>query len=118
MINKFYDSFKYLESHIIFNYILKEDIHISKFQECIDVSVVKVNPETLAIDDDDTLNTKVQVWIEAGPYLENGMKTHDPDLDCGADTFEEAIIELANLVEKHYTSNKEVALKKVEENYH
>lgn len=28
--------------------------------------------------------------------------THDWKLDCGGDTFEEAIIELANLVFKHH----------------
>ena len=30
---------------------------------------------------------------------------HDTRLDCGADTFEEAIIQLANLVDKYYLDN-------------
>lgn len=117
MINKFYDSFKYLENHVIFNYILDGDVYISKFHECIDVSVVKVNPKTLVIEDNDKLNTKVQVWIEAGPYLNEGIRSHDIDLDCGADTFEEAIIELASLVKKFYTSDKKIALNKVKEKF-
>ncbi len=67
--------------------------------------VVKVNPETNEVDDDDTKNTKVQVWLEHGGYDDEGCHMHDFDLDCGGDTFEEAIIELATLVKKHYTDD-------------
>ena len=75
---------------------------IDHFYECLDIEVVKVNPETNEIDDDNSKNTKTQVWLEFGgiTYDETFkclMGIHDIDLDCGADTFEEAIIELAYL---------------------
>lgn len=118
MITKFYEAFNYLKNHPIFINYLNDELTIPKFQDCLDISVVKVNPATSSVDDNGTLNTKVEVWLEAGPYLKTGKKSHDYDLDCGGDTFEEAIIELAKLVEKHYTSDKEIALKKVAENFY
>ena len=78
---------------------------------CLAIDVVKVNPETEAIDDDIALNTKVRVWLEGGPWEHifchndcNGYYdwTHDIDLDCGADTYEEAIIKFAQLVFNKY----------------
>lgn len=57
------------------------------------------------------LNTKTQIWLEFGEaYLDidedtNVQFIHDYNLDCGADTFEEAIIELANLVDKYYNDD-------------
>jgi hypothetical protein len=52
----------------------------------------------------------VQVWLEHGPWEQLDktslpQHTHDWDLDCGGDTFEEAIIELANLVKRHYNDD-------------
>ena len=35
------------------------------------------------------------------------MPEHDTNLDCGADTYEEAIIQLANLVDLYYDDNGE-----------
>ena len=35
------------------------------------------------------------------------MPEHDINLDCGADTYEEAIIKLANLVDLYYDDNGE-----------
>lgn len=74
----------------------------------LDIMAVKVNPETMSIDDDDSKNTKVQIWLEHGPhekiksFMDQNVPTHDIDLDCGADTFESAIIELAKLIKKKY----------------
>lgn len=90
----FYDSYQFLDNHKIFN---------GNFTYQLWFEIVKVNPETNAIDDDSTKNTKVQVWLEHGPYdKEWGGCTHDIDLDCGGDTFEEAIIKLAELVKNKY----------------
>lgn len=93
----FYDAFYFLENHPIFN---------GRFQEGLDIMVVKVNPETESIEDDRSKNTEVRVWLETGPYLyddPHGCKwCHDIDLDCGGHTFEEAVIELAKLVKKKY----------------
>ena len=91
----FYNAWQFLSNHKMFNGL---------FHECLWTEVVKVNPITDEIDDDHSKNTKVQVWLEHGPYEEIwGSCTHDIDLDCGGDTFEEAIIKLATLVKKHYT---------------
>ena len=90
----FYDAYQFLDNHKIFN---------GNFTYQLWFEIVKVNPETNAIDDDSTKNTKVQVWLEHGPYdKEWGGCTHDIDLDCGGDTFEEAIIKLAELVKGKY----------------
>jgi len=86
------------------------------FQQCLDIEVVKINPKTDSIDDDKTLNTKVQIWLEAGPYI-GKHHAHDIDLDCGADTFEEAIIELASLVKQYYGDDHEISMKRVHEWY-
>ncbi len=94
----FYESYHFLLKHPIFN---------NKFREGLDLLVVKVNPETLCIDDDKSKNTKTRIWLETGPYLYDDEPyackwSHDLDLDCGGFTFEEAIIKLAKLVEKKF----------------
>ena len=92
----FYDSYNWLKDHPIFK---------DYFPMCMDIEVVKVNPQTDEIDDDNTLNTKTQVWLENGPVdLDNSITiySHDLDLDCGADTFEEAICIMAHLVLMKY----------------
>ena len=97
----FHTAWNYLEDHIIFqDQKVLAPYFVSHFNQCLNIEVVKVNPKTDSIDDDTTLNTKVQIWLEAGAYL-GKYKAHDIDLDCGADTFEEAIIELASLVKQH-----------------
>jgi len=78
------------------------------------VYVTKVNPITNKVSDIDVLNTKVQVWLEWGPQVlieDIGPKpfwstSHDIRLDCGGNTYEEAIIELAKLVKKYYGEYK------------
>ena len=77
------------------------------FAQCLDIEVAKINPQTREIDDNEVLNTEVEVWLECGPYEFNEdaaefSPTHDIDLDCGAPTFEKAIIELARLVKQKY----------------
>lgn len=114
--NDFYDAFQYLNEHEIF----KDDNNISRFAECLYVDVVKVNPETMEISDNDDENTKVQVWLECGPFLpEDDEYTegaeHDIDLDCGADTYEEAIIELAKLVWAKYDNDEFGEFDEIEE---
>ena len=92
----FYTAWIFLLEHKMFRHMFECGLY---------TAVVKVNPETNAIDDDDTKNTKVQVWLEHGAYDEEYTHYHDFDLDCGGDTFEEAIIALAGLVKKHYTDD-------------
>jgi hypothetical protein len=132
----FYDAFWWLWAHPIF--ILKGkqtkaiDIKLfgrpvsSGFNEALDFNIVKVNPETNRIEDEEFLNTKVMVWMETGPFEDpsesehssmndnekwmnhTGIPTHDVKLDCSGDTFEEAIVNLAKKVkEEHGDYDKE-----------
>lgn len=102
MNDKFYESWLFIQQHPKFMY---GDLETFPFG--MDIMVVKVNPETKRIDDDDAKNTLTQVWLEYGPYEMEGdsirtAPSHDPELDSGRDTFEEAIIELAQLVKEKY----------------
>jgi hypothetical protein len=95
----FYTAWNFLNEHKMFNGL---------FCNCLWTEVVKVNPENNTIEDDKSKNTKTQVWLEHGPWEEEwGSCTHDIDLDCGGDTFEEAIINLATLVKKYYKDTGE-----------
>lgn len=91
----FYESFKFLDFHTIFN---------EQFQYgCLEVQVVLVNPKTKEVDQNVNLNTEVNVRLECGPKNEESdFFIHDYDLDCGATTYEEAIIKLAFLVKEKY----------------
>lgn len=114
--NDFYNAFHFLRGHemccckpYINGEIFKYPVNY--FNDCLDIYVAKVNPETLIEEDDKSLNTKTQVWLEFGSAfldLDDNEKIqfeHDYNLDCGADTFEEAIIILANLVDKYYNDD-------------
>ena len=83
----------------------------SYFQESLIIEVQKVNPENDTIEEDEKLNTKTVVWLECGsPYYDENTKSiltyHNWDWDCGGDTFEEAIINLANIIWEHENGNK------------
>lgn len=103
----FYESWYYLEEHPIFN---------GKFQNLLDIEVVKVNPKTKKIEDNVELNTLTQIWLEIGPCIKNGY-SHDYDLDCGGDSFEEAIVNLAELVKKIYTEDINIIKKRITDKY-
>lgn len=93
-----------MDFYTAFNFLLNHPIYNNRFVQELDVDVVKVNPETNEVDDLPWKNTKTQVWLESGEYLEEeGMCCHNYDLDCGGDTYEEAIIELAKLVKMNFT---------------
>lgn len=105
----FYEAWIYLQEHMYFadrNYLLDGKVISSMFSLSLTIDVVKVNPLSETIEEDEDLNTETRVWLESGPqYKENGNlwnNSHDTELDCGGTTFELAIIELANLVEKIY----------------
>jgi hypothetical protein len=101
MFTDFYEAWCYLVNHRIYK---DKKYGFDHFQRhCLDINIVKVNPKNDTIEYDDILNTKTQVWLESGMYVDNDKQgMHDIDLDCGADTFEDAIIELANLVYEKY----------------
>ena len=75
----------------------------SHFLNCLDIEYVKVNPVTKEIDVNNVLNTQDEIWLEFGIWDEKeNIACHDLDLDCGGSTFDEAIVNLANLVKKYY----------------
>lgn len=99
MHNKFYEAFHYLLNHPYFK---------GEFVPALEIEVVKVNPETDCIDDDRSKNTDVRVWLECGTVVDSpsdcfcSRYSHNYLLDCGGNTFEEAIIRLAALVQENY----------------
>lgn len=120
--NEFCEAHDFLKEHKMVKAYVKLDessreYEVNNFYKCFDFNVVKVNPETgeLEIEEDKLhLNTKTEVWLEFGGWCEEeNCRYHDYDLDCGGDTFEEAIIKLANLVDKYYD---ESTGKKIESN--
>lgn len=109
-MEKFYESWNFLNEHRYFHSDPLD--RFSCFQTNLDIMVVKVNPENLTIEDEKLKNTKTQIWLETGEWTDDdknpfeSLRTHDPILDCGGDTFEDAIIELAQLVQIHYGDGK------------
>ena len=93
----YFSAFRFLQDHPVFR---------GAFTSCLAIEVVKVDPTTKRIEADDSHNTQTQVWLECGPadLDEEGhvLPIHDCYLDCGGETFEAAIVELAMLVEKKY----------------
>ena len=92
----FVDSYTFLLDHPIFQ---------NAFKACLEFEVVKVDPQTCQIEDDELRNTKPQVRLKCGPLLSNifgDYPLHDGDLDCAAGSFEAAIVTLAKLVREKY----------------
>lgn len=115
VFSNFYEAWWWLQEHPAFyNPRLVKEGHpnyvCQNFQNALDIDFQKVNPLTGKIDDDNSLNIEVECWLECGGfYLDDGFvgHYHDPDLDCGGKTFEEAILELANKVSYHYSNTGE-----------
>lgn len=111
-ITDFYAAWWFLNEHPAFFHPKHPGVDYSRFSMCLDVDVQKVCPETNCIDADSTRNTLTQVWLECGPAMIDVdgdvgapgaiVATHDTQLDCGGETFEEAILKLAELVIKYY----------------
>ena len=68
----------------------------------------KVCPETGCIEDDESLNTRLEWWYEFGPWALEGHSVHDYELDGGAATYEEAVIEIAKKVWSEYGNDRRV----------
>jgi len=112
----FHEAYWWLYEHPIFQYeydlnpMLDEKVMDSFFERAIDMDVVKVNPENNTIEDDVTLNTKTQVWIEMGGDYDREShccQMHNWYLDTGGDTYEEAIISVAKRVWKYFKNGSE-----------
>lgn len=124
----FYNAWHYLNWHPAFwkFYGSPDDPHADRFHEkclvedrgvehCVEISVAKVNPASGSIDDDPALNTKTEVWAEIGMlrwpsenFREYDVHIHDYNLDCGGDTYEQAITNMARLVHDKYGNDRQV----------
>lgn len=104
----FYESWCYLEDHNLFNLVSaytengeEKEFKDTRFGSMLDVQAVKVCPESLHIEQDGSRNTKLQIWLEPGVVAivdDEAVSAGDYGLHCGGDTFEEAIIKLAQIV--------------------
>jgi hypothetical protein len=128
--NDFYNAWHYLDNHPAFWRFQGADKrlapteliherrlrHERRLTESVDIDVVKVNPNSQRHEDDNALNTQTQVWVEMGKWswpeeITDSPNTwerhyHDPDLDCGADTIEEAIITAAIYLHTCYGNDR------------
>lgn len=70
-----------------------EGIGAKGVQGTIELTPHLVNPENDTIEEDESLNTKQQWWVEFSKIDQRGedMPTHYWELDCGGDTAEEAV---------------------------
>ena len=102
---------------------VEKTIPYGLFHDCLDLHFTYVNPKTDSVEDDESLNTEFQIWVEAGPWVdlsedpdfpqpERGWDmynrwtpVHDYNLDCGAATMEDALIELALRVKFFYNED-------------
>jgi hypothetical protein len=103
-----------------------KDVGDGGFRERVDLAVVFVDPTTEMIEDDDSRNTDLRVEVEAGGWCDLSLDPsvvggnipeegwtehnkwigcHDTRLDCGGETIEEALLELARLVKFFYQDN-------------
>lgn len=101
-ITDFYVAWHFLHNHEYFKHP-EFGKSMSAFPVSLYIMVVRVNPENDEVDDDKKMNRKTQVWIECGnwivdAYTQEYTTCHDPELDTGGDTFEDAVISLANIV--------------------
>jgi len=127
----FYNAYHYLDSHPAFYYFhqlgkltAEERIHERHLEhdglvtESLHVMVVKVNPETERREEDEELNTKTVIWVEMGkrgwpkhptddPHTWD-HRWHDIDLDCGGDTYEQAIITAAIYLHHAYGNDRTI----------
>ncbi len=116
-ISDFHCAWHFLHDHPAFC----DDWHDSHLSRILWTWVVKVDPDTNRVEDDETRNTKTQVWLEAGSWStprkypgefeadwvtdkdrKEGFPCHDILLDVGGDTYEDAIINLAYKVRDLY----------------
>lgn len=87
---------------------IANSLNINYFHQSLQIEVQKVCPVRRRIMKDKKRNTHTEVWLECGePFYDKGTHSiksyHNLEYDCGGDTFEEAIINLANIV---YEKNK------------
>lgn len=94
-------------------YRMWRHIHRAALSSNLDIYFTKTNKPGGhgRVDDDDSKNKYVECWLEFGPeeYMPvpwdkrtRLTHTHDWRLDTGGSTFDDALVNLAKLVKKHY----------------
>ena len=102
----------------------EQDIRDGCFSDVVTTEYVFVNPASMTIDDDESLNTLFQVWIEAGGWCDQSaggwddwmpetgwnefnkwIPEHDYRLNCSGDNVVAALLNLAKLVAEHYNDD-------------
>jgi len=77
---------------------------------CVEVIPAKVNPETGSISEDPTKNTKLEFWVEVFPRSlkpeNDGSSLHDYVCDTGGDTYELAIVKVAEEIYKRHGNDR------------
>lgn len=72
----------------------------------LNIDVVMVDPKTKTVHPKNpSRDTLINYWLETGQMVNSELgdvQEHDIKLDCGGDSFEEAIIKLARLVKRYY----------------
>lgn len=91
-------------------YKVREFTHLERHAvDCnLDIFYARVNKRG-RVDDDETENVFIECWLEFGPIkfaVTDGVlrlqNQHDIDLDCGAPTFDQALVKLARRVKRKY----------------
>lgn len=121
------DAWLYVDCHPVFWRFWKDrdyypPLHIGnlKYEHSLaegwpDITPHKVCPETNAIEDDDSLNTRLQWWYEFGPWSlypgehdRGPYATHDYHLDGGADTYDQAVLDIARKIHQNYGNDRQI----------
>lgn len=107
----FYEAYHFLKDHKMVNKRDLKGYMRNAFEDVLYISVVKINPLINKIDDRDHMNIETRIWLEFGSIEfdnnNNLVNNRDTRLECDGETFEEAIIELANLVNYYYDDEGE-----------
>jgi len=103
----------------------EETVTDGSYHSCVEFDYVYVNPLTDEVDDDVSLNTKFQIWVEAGGWSDQSLEDNDPGyapdegwndynkwiacddwrLMTGADDMEAVLLKLAVLVKLFYNDD-------------
>lgn len=102
-LNDFVSAWYFLKYHAIF----KSGADTKFPSPCLHIRVLKVDSQTNRIYDLNSKNTKPWIFLECYPIAKSessllAVPSVDTNLNCGAPTFEKAIIKLAKLVLEHY----------------
>lgn len=111
----FWVAWHWLNEHPLF-YRFTKELHEKWLLEnrgvldgCIEVTPAKVNPETLRRSEDPTKNTKLEFWVEVftvGSWGADTTDVHDYECDTGGDTYEQAIVKVAEKIYQHHGNDR------------